>query len=263
MCVIYMYYHMHERCPLVVAANRDEFYSRPTRRLGIWDTPAGMIAGQDRKNKGTWMGVGQGGRFSALTNYRDPFSVKPDAPSRGNLVRDFLEGEQSPGKYLEEVDKQYKSYNGFNLIAGDRETLLYYSNRTRQIQNLVPGFYGLSNHLLDTPWPKVEKGKALLTSVFTSTIIDPEAVFAVLHDQVQAEDHCLPDTGVGKDWERILSPIFVKSPVYGTRSSAVLFVGKNGGLDYYERTWKPSGEAEATVYVKCQQMNPDIAGVKY
>ncbi len=186
------------------------------------------------------MGVSRDGRFAAVTNFREPERVVDGAPSRGFLVLDFLTGNSSPREYLESVARKGSAYNGFNLLAGDADRLLYYSNRQGEVAAVSPGVHALSNHLLDTPWPKATRGKRLFSKAISEN--EPgsglsEKLFSVLRDDLRPPDRLLPDTGVSLEWERILSPLFVASPVYGTRSSAVLLWDRNGNLEFTERTY--------------------------
>lgn len=238
MCLILFAYQMRPDYPLVLAANRDEFYSRPTAPLGFWPDLPAILAGRDLKARGTWMGIAAGGRWAAITNYRDPAALKADAPSRGRLVVDFLAGSRPPRAYLEQLRPQSRGYNGFNLLVGDRAGLFFFSNRNGRIRRLRPGLYGLSNHLLDTPWPKVAKGKHRLQRLVAAKgPIAAEAVFELLGDRTPAPLGCLPTTGVGPEWEQRLSPLFITSRDYGTRSSSLLLVDREGGLMITERTY--------------------------
>jgi uncharacterized protein with NRDE domain len=237
MCLILLSYQSHPRYPVFFAANRDEYYERPSVPVGFWDNAPDVLAGRDLKNGGTWMGISRQGRIAALTNYRDP--AKEDAPSRGCLVKEYLCGCQTPAAYLEGVAASAEQYNGFSLIVGDMTQLFYFSNRgVGTILALSPGFYGLSNHLLDTPWPKVEKGKHALGALLAhEEQPDSERVFHILSDQSKPSDSCLPDTGVGLEMERLLSPLFISSPVYGTRSSLILMVDRKGHARLMERSY--------------------------
>ncbi|MDT8903659.1 NRDE family protein [Anaeroselena agilis] len=240
MCLIAFAYKAHPRFSLVVAANRDEFYRRPTAPAGFWPECPGVLAGRDLDRGGTWLGVTRDGRFAALTNYRDPAENRPDARSRGELVRDYLCGALTPRGYLERVRAAGGEYNGFNLLVGDSTGLWHYSNRTGVATAVTPGVHALSNHLLDTPWPKAARAKAGLTECLAGADEDLAAgLFAVLADDVPAPDAALPDTGVGLAWERMLSPVFIASADYGTRSSTVALLGE-GGAWFAERTW-PGG----------------------
>ena len=237
MCSIFFAYKQNPRYRLVVAANRDEFYERPTAQAYFWDDVPDVLAGRDLKHGGTWLGITKTGRFAAVTNYRDGF-VSSDNLSRGSLVSDFLRGEIETQTYLEEVKKNAARYSGFNLLAGDEESLWYFSNRELSKRKLNAGIYGLSNHLLDTPWQKVVKGKNALTGLVAEKEVLADDVFSFLTNQQQAEDSLLPDTGIGIEKERILSSVFIVSPIYGTRSSTVLLIGNDGEVNFIERTFR-------------------------
>lgn len=253
MCLILLAYKHHPHFRLIVAANRDEFYDRPTAPVDFWpidlcnDAPQ-LLAGKDLKNGGTWMGVSRSGRFAALTNYREPGEQRRDAPSRGALVRDFLLGRESGRSYMTALRSEAERHNGFNLIVDDGEALFWFCNRGGGMRELPPGVYGLSNRHLDTPWPKVEKGKAGFSRVIDSSLLeraalDEAALLDLLADQERPPDDRLPDTGVGLGRERMLSPIFITSDVYGTRSSSVLRVGNDGAVRFTERNFAvPSAE---------------------
>lgn len=220
MCLILLSWRTHPRYPLIVAANRDEFHERPTAPAAL--QPEGWLGGRDLRAGGTWLGITPSGRFAAITNYREPNTPPPaDALSRGHLVRSFLEGDEPPRTFLERIDPA--RYAGFNLLVGDGEELRWLSNRSQGPQPLGPGVHGLSNHLLDSPWPKVERGKTLLAGL--PERLGPDDLLNVLADRTTAPDEALPDTGVGLELERLLSPMFLVTPLYGTRSSTALLVG--------------------------------------
>ena len=238
MCLILLSYKMHPDYRLILAANRDEFYNRPTAPLDYWADHPEVLAGRDLKGKGTWLGVTRTGRIAAITNYREPDAQMQNTTSRGILIRDFLIGKSTPRRYLETVSQMCRAYNGFNLIVGDPSGLWYYSNRATRIQQLQPGLYGISNHLIDTAWPKIQRGKDLLQGQLSGREkIDIEKIWEILSDRSRPPDEDLPDTGVGLDWERILSPLFIISPDYGTRSSSVLLMDKSGRVTIQERTF--------------------------
>lgn len=224
----------------MAAANRDEFFARPTAPAEFWPDRPGILAGRDLEGGGTWLGVSRGGRFAGLTNYRDPASQKKGAPSRGALVADFLDGNSSPADYARELAKKGAAYNGYNLIFGDG-TRLYYQSNQGEGGPLPPGVYGLSNHLLDTPWPKVARGKSRLASALAHLPDDGE-LLRLLQDDALAEDPLLPRTGVSLEWERLLSAAFVRAPLYGTRSSTVVLMDSAGYLSFEEVSFGASGE---------------------
>jgi uncharacterized protein with NRDE domain len=233
---------MHPKYRMVLAANRDEYYDRPTAPLSFHVDSPDILGGRDLKHHGMWLGITRKGRIAAITNYRDPSTTVSNAPSRGFLVRNFLTDNISPNTYLEHVKSVGHQYNGFNLLVGDRSEFYYYSNRGNTIEKLKPGIYGLSNHLMDTPWPKISKGKSDLENVLNGKKdIAPEDIFNMLKDGSYAPDNMLPDTGVDLEWERILSPLFITSEVYGTRSSSIIFIDRKGRVTFLERTFIPDG----------------------
>ena len=235
--MIILSYRMNEKYPFILAANRDEFYERPSAPVSLWNDAPDIIAGKDLKSGGAWLGITKKGRFAAVTNYRDPESFRENAPSRGWLVRDFLFGREDPKAYIEKIAVNKDRYNGFNLILGDPSRLFYFSNRGT-MRELSSGLYALSNCLLDTPWPKTERGKKALALLLSRTDNPlPEDMFLILSDRLKPDDTELPDTGVGLEWERILSPIFITSSVYGTRSSSVIMIDKRDRVMFIDRVF--------------------------
>lgn len=242
MCLILIAWRAHPRYPVVIAANRDEFFARPTAGAQFWGETAGILAGRDLTAGGTWMGVTRSGRFAALTNYREPEGKRADAPSRGALVKDFLKGTQSAEDYLASLEGRSDIYNGFNLICGTFDDgLWHFSNReTASANRLPPGIFGVSNHLLDTPWPKVAQGKSDLAAAMDALPSD-KPLFELLRDDRIHEDDRLPRTGISLDWERILSAAFVRAPNYGTRSSTVLLLDREDGIVFDELGYLQGG----------------------
>jgi uncharacterized protein with NRDE domain len=237
MCLILLSYRVHGRYPLILAANRDEFYERPSAAVSLWNDAPGVIAGKDLQRGGTWLGITKTGRLAMLTNYRERPPFGQNAPSRGWLVRDFLCGEEETKAYLEKIEVEKAEYNGFSLILGDMNRLHYISNRGDMLE-LSPGLYGLSNRLLDTPWPKINRGKEAIGSLLSKSDNPlPEDIFRILADRSKPRDDELPDTGVGLEWERILSSIFITSPKYGTRSSSVIMIDRRNHVMFIERVF--------------------------
>lgn len=247
MCLIFVAVDAHPEYRIVIAANRDEFYDRPSAPASFWPDAPQLLAGKDLRSGGTWLGVTRTGRMAAVTNYRDPESIRAEAPSRGKLVADFLLGRDRPVPYLKEISAKAHRYNGFNLLVGQNENFYYYSNRARGIRALGTGIHGLSNHLLDTPWPKVEKGKQALRALLTGESICPEDLFHFLLDRTAAPDELLPDTGVGLEMERMLSPVFICSPGYGTRSSTVILLDRTGKVTFVEKSFPDGPEVPSVV----------------
>lgn len=247
MCLIFVAWKQHPNYRLVVAANRDEFYSRSTAPADYWEQAPEVLGGRDLEAGGTWLGVTNTNRFAALTNYRGGEIKAADAPTRGRLVSDFLCSQSAPADYLRTLATEADAYNGFNLLAGDHEKLHWYSNYGGEPLELNAGTYGVSNHLLDTPWPKVVRGKKAFAELLNAKPINIEAMFDLLADRQLARDASLPETGVGLERERALSPIFITTDDYGTRSSTVLLVGSSGGVEFHERTHEPGTTKISTV----------------
>jgi uncharacterized protein with NRDE domain len=233
MCLIAIAWQAHPEYPLVVAANRDEWRDRPAAPAHWWSDHPDLLAGRDLQAGGTWMGITRGGRFAAVTNFRDPSERRSTAPSRGALVAEFLLGSQSPSRFLASLSRRAAQYNGFNLLAGDGETLCYFGSREGEVRAVEPGVHALSNHLLDEPWPKVAKARAAMKAAIGD---GDEPLFAMLSDATPAPDSQLPDTGVGLERERWLSPILIAGEAYGTRTSTVLRVAAGGTARFEERT---------------------------
>jgi uncharacterized protein with NRDE domain len=243
MCLVLIALDQHPDYALVVAANRDEFYDRPTSPAAFWSDHPSVLGGRDLKAGGTWLGIDRSGRFAAVTNYRQGTRETAASRSRGHLVSDYLTTSTDPETYLDQVERHATLYNGFNLILGNARRLFYYSNREGERRTLGRGIYGLSNHLLDTPWPKVTASKHALGGLMAGgSELIPE-LLALLSDRKQAADEALPQTGVSLEWERLLSAAFITSPHYGTRSSTVLLVGRNGHMVMVERSFGPGGVA--------------------
>lgn len=240
MCVIYLAYKQHPDYPLILLANRDEFYDRPTAQAAYWDDFSEIYAGRDLVAGGTWLGVTKTGRFAAVTNYRDP-KAPTGTTSRGNLVADFLRSDIPAADYLSKVQAAAHRYSGFNLIVGELNKLtteiFYFSNRGAGIKKLEHGIYGLSNHLLDAPWPKVADGKARFIEIITAAELRKESLFELLSDRTLAAHEDLPDTGIGYEREKALSAIFIKTPNYGTRSSTVLTFDREFNFEFEERAF--------------------------
>ncbi len=238
MCLIAFALDAHENYPFVLIANRDEFYQRPTEKAGFWDDRPEILGGRDLKAKGTWLGVTKTGKIAALTNYREPGEV-PKAQSRGDLPTQYLSTNQHAEHYMKSVREKRDAYNGFNLIAGTFDELYYYSNRQEQIKRIQKGIHAVSNHLLNTRWPKVDHIKSELTQYLSDhRELDTDELFQLLSFSEQAPDSKLPHTGVPIEWERMLSPIYISSDTYGTRAQTVVTMTKKGLVTFAERTDK-------------------------
>ncbi len=237
MCLIFLSYKQHKEYPLVILANRDEFYKRPTLPANYWEENPNILGGKDLEGGGTWMGITRKGYFAMLTNYRDIANIKPYAPTRGKLVSDYLAGEFNPKEYLKALSKSGDLYNGYSLIAGSFNDPWYYSNYGNKIAQLGTGLYGLSNALLNSKWPKIESGKAALAPLLSKATLNKGALFDVMVNQQQADDNNLPSTGLPLDKERAISPLFIHIEGYGTRCTTLITVSKEGIVDFTERQY--------------------------
>jgi uncharacterized protein with NRDE domain len=237
MCLIFISINNHPTYKLIIAANRDEFYSRKTAAADFWEDKPNILGGRDLEACGTWMAMTKKGRIGMITNYRDPQNINPKAPSRGELVSDYLENGIHGLSYLNAIESKAREYNGFNLILGTQDELWYLSNYKNGIDKLKPGLYGLSNHLLETPWPKIIRGKEILAPLLKEKTIDIKNVFEVLYDSQKAMDENLPNTGIGVERERMLSSMFIKSPNYGSRCSTVVLIDHQNQVQLTERVY--------------------------
>lgn len=239
MCLIVIGWRVHPDYPLVVAANRDEFYARPSTPIARWADAPQVIGGLDLEAGGTWLGITDSGRFAAVTNVREPGMAK-GAVSRGSLTRNFLTTTLPAMAYAESIEPA--RHSGFNLLLTDGKSLIYCSNRDGEPRELQPGIYGLSNHLLDSPWPKLLAARQAFAEALPD-LPDETAFFQLLADQQIVPDENLPSTGVPIEWERLLSAVFVKSENYGTRASTVAWQCYDGRISVHERSFGPFGQA--------------------
>lgn len=237
MCVIAFHWRPEGPLPLLLAGNRDEFYVRPTAPMAWWEGGR-ILAGRDLQAGGTWLGVGPGGRFAALTNHRDPAKTRPDRATRGLLPVRFLEVGHSAEAFLDELRPVAGRYNPFNLLVYDGRDLLGFESRQDRVVSFAPGIHAFSNGDFDEPWPKVEQLKAGLVDGEG----DDEALLALLQEAEPFPDERLPATGVALEWERALSPTFIRTPTYGTRASTILRLGREA-VSVLEQRFSPEGPA--------------------
>ncbi|MDR3628539.1 MAG: NRDE family protein [Ignavibacteriaceae bacterium] len=242
MCLLLIAYNNHPLYKVIIAANRDEFYNRPAEPAKFWDDKPFLLGGKDLQAGGTWLGITKQGRFAAITNYRSQKDTITVRPTRGKIVTDFLVSKETPVNFANRLILSSEKYNGYNLIFMDYETAYYFSNKTKSALNLQPGTYALSNHLLDTPWPKVEKSKKSFSNIIKNENILAEDLFGILSDTSTPPDELLPDTGIGLEIERAVSPIFVSTPFYGTRSSTVILIDKQNNVTFVEKSLKDNNE---------------------
>jgi uncharacterized protein with NRDE domain len=236
MCLIFLSFNQHPKYPLIIAANRDEFFDRPAERLSKWKDNGKIIAGKDITGGGTWLGATTTGYFSMLTNYRDMANIKANAPTRGKLVLDYLAGEFDPATYLEALNASGSQYNGYNIILGRMDDPWYYSNQNNKIFRLGTGSYGLSNALLDTSWPKVEEGKKKFNQILSQANPSFDDLFDFMHNTDLAPDSKLPETGIGYEKEKLLSSMYIEMPGYGTRNTTILLKDHENNVQMVERT---------------------------
>ncbi|UCH65026.1 MAG: NRDE family protein [Ignavibacterium sp.] len=237
MCLVVFAHNSHPNYKFIFAANRDEFYDRPTEQADFWKDRPDLLAGKDLKGGGTWMGITKAGKFAAITNYRDLYNIKEDAPTRGLLVTDYLLGDQSSEDYYDSLKKDLSDYNGFNLILGDLNNLYFFSTHADGLRKINTGVHGLSNAVLDTPWPKVEKSKKHFLKLMQHEELHAWELLSLLSDTRKAKEKDLPDTGVGIEWEKVLSSVFIQSPNYGTRCSTAVLIDNNNNVRFAEKTF--------------------------
>lgn len=255
MCLIVFAYQTHPEFPLIVVANRDEFYARPTRPAHFWSDHSQVFAGRDLESprldqQGTWMGINTTGRFAAVTNFREmDFNEATSKNSRGELTAHFLSANTAVADYIQTVQQQADNYKGFNLLLWEKEKLFYISNRIQADAVLKPGIYGLSNGALDSAWPKVQQAKTQLAAQLQQAF-STETLLKVLMNREQARDQYLPNTGIDIESERLLSSCFIHSDAYGTRASSVLLVHKNRRMIFLEQNWNAAGLAETRQWLE-------------
>ena len=242
MCLILLAWHAHPEFPLIFAGNRDEAYDRPSAAADFWKSDPDIFGGRDLEKGGTWLGLNRSGRFAAVTNFRDGPARKLAPLSRGYLTAGFLRGPEDPDRYLKHIARKADQYGGFSLLVGDLQRLSYLSNRGGDVEGLSTGVHGLSNHLLDTPWPKVKLGKQRVAALFAADEMKlVDGLFQALADRSPAPDSELPDSGVGLQRERELSSAFIAGERYGTRASTVLLVSREHEVVFVERAFGPMG----------------------
>ncbi|WP_339784312.1 MAG: NRDE family protein [Imperialibacter sp.] len=250
MCLITFAWKHHPNYQLILVANRDEFYERPTAPLGYWNDNPDILGGRDLKEGGTWMGMHRSGRMTAITNHRDLTNIKASAPSRGNLTKDFLAGSQSSPSFYEGVKGQLDLFNGFNLLTLENNELYYFNNIQKELLQVKPGIYGLSNAFLDTPWPKVQKAKRYFEATLKKDHPSATEMIEWMGDGELAPDEQLPATGVSADWEKQLSAMCIQTENYGTCCTTVITIDHGGGVEYTEKTYAVGNRRPGTVSVQ-------------
>ena len=243
MCLLLISWKTDPRYPLILAGNRDEFYNRPTRPLHKWESKPVIAAGRDLKSRGTWLAVSENRRFAAVTNFRNPATLRENVRSRGELVTKFLLSSLSTEKILEKIRGTAGLYNGFNLILGDGETLWYLNEMDIAPKEIPPGIHVISNARLNTPWPKAVHAKSEFSTLIAEENFHPDPLFKLLLNDQTYPTSELPSTGVTPEMEKQLSSLFIRMPGYGTRSSAVISLDQNGVFSFSERTYQKGDTA--------------------
>jgi len=251
MCLVAVAWKVHPRWRLLMAGNRDEFHGRPTAALAVWPEPAGIHAGRDLQSGGTWVGIEARGRVAVVTNVRDPLAQTVSGPSRGALPVGFLQGQADAARHARELMASAGDYSPFNLLTADADSCEYIGNHPAlEHRSIAPGIHGMSNGGFDVLWPKTQRLCEAMRKWSETAATDPQALWHALADEHRAEDARLPDTGVGLELERKLSPAFIRDPVYGTRASTIIAIDYEGRGYISERRFGPSGvfEGETTLF---------------
>jgi uncharacterized protein with NRDE domain len=247
MCLILISWKTHPDYKLVLAANRDEFYDRPTQQANFWEDYPNVLAGKDLQAGGTWIGVTKSGRIAALTNYRDPQNIDANAASRGQITTNFLNGTDVPEQYLMKLKNSGTHYNGFNLIVGDGNSLYHYNNVNHDIHEIHAGTFGLSNGFFQENWPKIKKGRNALELLIKKEQFSNQDLLDILGDGQKADDSELPKTGIPLEWERALSPLFISADGYGTRCSTIITSDNKDNTNFLEKTYAVGGQTESII----------------
>lgn len=252
MCLIIFAHQPNTESPLLLAANRDEFYARPTSPSRFWPDHPHILAGQDDEAGGTWMGITRQGRFAAITNYRDPAASPRGKRSRGLLVSDYLNSEASPESFLQELQENIDNYADFNLLVGDNSNDLWYFTSTasgqQHIRKLPPGIYGLSNAQLDTPWPKVTLGKSRMKQLIDDAKISHDNLLETVSDPEPAKREALQKLDMTSGMDQLLSAQFICAGTYGTLSGTTLIKEYDGKVHWREQLYNEQG---ATYSERC------------
>lgn len=250
MCLLALAWQSHPRYPLIFAGNRDEFHARPAALAGWWPEAREVFGGRDLEAGGTWLGLRRDGRFAVVTNFREPDRRPAGKRTRGELATRFLTGAMTATAYLEQLQKAADDYAGFNLIFGDvSDQLFYFSNRADDALPLPHGVHVLSNHLLNTPWPKVRHLHERFEAEIQRDEPRIDTLLEFLGDPEPAADSELPATGLTHDWERRLSAAKVIGAEYGTRASTVILVDRDGRSAFHERRFTVSGAIDGDTFM--------------
>ncbi len=236
MCLIVLGRNIHPKYKLILVANRDEFYERPTQIAHQWEGPLKLLAGKDLEAGGTWIGINRVGHLAAVTNYRDPISYQKNKASRGQIPVNFLSEKMPAETYVEELSKQSGNFNGFNLLALDQESLVHYNNQNGNPSKLDDGIHAVSNATLNTPWPKVVRAKELFESVIGGNFSHDDLI-TMMGDDKTADPQDLPDTGIPKDLEEAVSAMCIRTEKYGTCSTTAISLSHDGEVQFTEKSY--------------------------
>lgn len=242
MCLIAFSYKQHPNYPLIMVANRDEIYSRPSKPLAPWESNSSIIGGIDTQAGGSWLAAASSGRLAAVTNHRDGNRPNnPDSLSRGALIHDYLTSPTPPSQFRQQLEASKQLYNGFNLLLLDKEELHHISNRNPNNGPLPSGIYGLSNATLNTPWPKTTELQQRLTNFIDQPLINTEEMLELMQHSRQADKLQLPKTGISEEWELKLSSCFIQTETYGTRASTAILLDQHGRMTLHEQRYNVLG----------------------
>ncbi len=251
MCLISIAYQCHPKYKLILLANRDEFYQRPTKEAHWWEEDNSVFGGKDLQAGGSWLSVSKKGKIGAITNYRMPSRVIKNKTSRGQILGDYMLSDHEEKNYIDKISSSAENYEGYNLLFGSQDKLYHYSNINQKLTTINPGIHALSNHLLNTPWPKVEKAKKVMDELIESgNVFDVDTAFTLFSDKQIAPDDQLPYTGIGLNYERYLSSIFIDIPQYGTRATTLLLIDNKNQVFFEEREYVLKSVSKASFQIK-------------
>lgn len=237
MCILFAGLSSHKQYPLIICANRDEYHVRPTAAAHVWSGESQIIAGKDLQAGGSWLGINHKGEFAAITNIREPSAHQPGRLSRGELVIKALEGRLS-NTWL---TQHSPSYNPFNLIYQQKNSLFCFNSIKQTNQRLNQGFHAISNGFINEPWPKMTKGLQALQTACQQSEINSESLINLMQDESLPKDSELPNTGINLEWEKRLASIFIRHPDYGTRSTSIITKDINGLTTFLEVRYNAQG----------------------
>ncbi|XOV92384.1 MAG: NRDE family protein [Bacteroidota bacterium] len=246
MCLIVLGQNIHPKYKLILVANRDEFYLRPTQSAHFWEGDNKLLAGKDLEAGGTWMGINKFGHLAAVTNFRDPINYQNNKASRGQIPINFLNKETTAVKYIAHLRKQANNFNGFNLISLDKEKLIHYNNQLGEETEISDGIHAISNASLDTPWPKVLRAKEKFNKVISAEFSHDDLI-ELMSDGQTADPRDLPDTGIPKDLEEAVSAICIRTEKYGTCSTTAITISHEGEVQFTEKSYPVGKRTEGVV----------------